>query len=89
MNPDDALLWNHQPAPPRKPQPGERLFEVVRASAGAPMSCELKFHGESYGWECQCLYDGELAYGRRFVLRAHALEEVEAHRTRLLAEGWS
>ena len=29
--------------------PGEPLFEFVRASDRAPMSCELRFHGESYG----------------------------------------
>ena len=39
--------------PPRVPRPGERLFEFVRASDKAPMSCELRFHGESYGWEAQ------------------------------------
>jgi hypothetical protein len=53
------------------------------------VDCELKFHGESYGWECLCLYDGELAYGRRFLVRAHAVEEAKRHRTRLLGEGWS
>ena len=56
---------------------------------GHRVDCELRFHGESYGWECQCLCDGELAYGRRFVLRAPVREEAEAQRTRLLAEGWS
>ena len=27
------------------------LFEFVRVSDQAPMSGELRFHGESYGWE--------------------------------------
>ena len=34
---------------------------------GRHVECELRFHGESYGWECQCLYDGEPAYGRRLA----------------------
>lgn len=45
--------------PERKPTPGERLFEFVRISDHAPMSCELRFHGESYGWEAQILERGE------------------------------
>jgi hypothetical protein len=36
------------------------LFEFVRASDRAPMSGELRFHGESYGWEAQILERGEL-----------------------------
>ena len=42
---------NGPPAPPRQAQPGQRLFEFVRAADRALMSCELRFHGESYGWE--------------------------------------
>jgi hypothetical protein len=48
------------PAPPRQPKPGEHLFEFVRASDRALISCELRFHGESYGWEVQILEGGEL-----------------------------
>ena len=47
---------NLKPQPARVARPGERLFEFLRASDRAPMSCELRFHGESYGWECCCLY---------------------------------
>ena len=28
---------------------------------GKQIDCELRFHGESYGGECQCLHNGELA----------------------------
>src|SRR5207247_2035706 len=35
-----------RPAPPRQAQPGQVLFEFVRASDRAPMSCELRFHGD-------------------------------------------
>jgi hypothetical protein len=54
--PDD-LKW-FQPAyriPDRKPVPGELLFEFVRPSDRAPMSCELRSLGESFGWEAQIL----------------------------------
>ena len=38
------------------------------------MSCELRFHGESYGWEAQFLERGELFYSRSsFVFRADAV----------------
>jgi hypothetical protein len=39
--------------PPRVARPGELLFEFVRASDRAPVMCELRFNGESYGWEAQ------------------------------------
>lgn len=53
------------------------------------IDAEPRFHGESYGWECQCLHDGVLAYGQRFILREYALAEAEARRQRLMREGWS
>jgi hypothetical protein len=31
---------------------------------GKQVDAELRDHGE-WGWECQFLYNGELAYGRR------------------------
>jgi hypothetical protein len=47
MKTDPALLWNSPRPPPPKPTPGELLFEFVRASDGAPMTWELRLHGES------------------------------------------
>jgi hypothetical protein len=59
--------------------PGELLFEFVRASDSAPMSSELRFHGESYGWEAQFLVRGELFYSHgAFVTRAAAIVWAEA-----------
>ena len=53
------------------------------------MDCDLRFHGESYGWECQFLEDGVLLHGQRFVRHEQALEEAEAQRRRLIGEGWT
>jgi hypothetical protein len=55
---------------------------------GRQIDCALLFHGESYGWEVRFLYDGELAYGQRFVLKAGALAEADAQHSRLEREGW-
>ena len=87
---DEDWYRSHRPlTPARQSKAGELLFEFVCGSDHSPLSCELRFHGESYGWECQCLYDGELAYGRRFLLREHALDEAEAQRQRLQKAGWT
>lgn len=61
---DDCPFYapNLPPVPARKPRPGELLFEFLRASDRAPMSCELRFHGESYGWEAQFLERGDFSH---------------------------
>jgi hypothetical protein len=56
-------------------------FEFVRLSDNAPMTCELRFHGESYGWEVQFFERGETFYGRGgFVTRALAVQRAEEER---------
>ena len=55
---------------------------------GRQIDAELCFHGESYGWECQFLHDGEMAYGRRWALRAQALTEADEKRHELERTGW-
>jgi hypothetical protein len=84
---DDALLWTANPPAPRQPRPGEHVWSLHKN--GRRVDCELRFHGESYGWECQCLYGGEMAYGQRFLLHEQALQEAEWQRQRLISEGWS
>jgi hypothetical protein len=74
---------NAKPRPPRQPKPGEHLWTLRRSD------CELRFNGEFYGWECQCLLDGILAYGRRCPLREQALKEAERQRQRLMKIGWA
>jgi hypothetical protein len=44
---DDAFYSPKYQPPERVPKPGELLFEFVRALDHAPMSCELRFHGET------------------------------------------
>jgi hypothetical protein len=74
MSTDPAFLFNAPKRPPRQSKPGELLFEFIRASDRAPMSCELRFHGESYGWEVQFFERGELRSGRgAFVTKALAI----------------
>jgi hypothetical protein len=72
------------PIRPRVPRPAERLFEFVRASDRAPMSCDLRCHGGSYGWEAQFLERGELMYGRRgFQTREQAVQWAKEERKAL------
>ena len=69
---DDPFTKPGLVTPARVPRPGERLFAFARASDRAPMSCELRFHGESYGWEAQFLERGELWYSRGgFAMRVN------------------
>jgi hypothetical protein len=76
-----AMLWNSPRPPACQPRPGEPLFAFVRASDRAPMACELRFHGDSFGWEAQFLERGELLYARGgFVMRAHAIMWAEQER---------
>jgi hypothetical protein len=65
MSDDDPFYRpNLRALPARVGVPGELLFEFVRELDRAPMSCELRFHGESYGWEVQFFERGELFYSR-------------------------
>jgi hypothetical protein len=49
--------------------------------------CELRFHGESYGWEAQILREGKLVIGQRFALRQIAEAWAEAERQILVENG--
>jgi hypothetical protein len=85
MPDDPSWMFHDSPKPPpRQPKRGERLFEFIRASNRAPMSCELRFHGETYGWEAQFFERGELLYGHgAFTTRQGAIGWAEAERQRL------
>jgi hypothetical protein len=77
-----TLLWDAPPPPPRQPRPGEPLFEFIRASDHKRIVVELRFNGESYGWEAQLLEDGiDLFYSRGvFPTRALAMQWAEQER---------
>jgi len=43
-------------------------------------SAEPFFRGEGYGWEAQILRNGQLTIGRRFLLKAEAVNWAEAEK---------
>jgi hypothetical protein len=49
--------------------------------------CELRFHGESYGWDARILRAGDFFASHRFVLRAHAEEWANEQRQNI-DKGW-
>jgi len=80
------MLWTAQSPPRPEPRVGELLFEFVRASDRAPMSCELRFNGESYGWEAQFFERGEFHRSRGgFGTRALAEQWASVERDALAA----
>jgi hypothetical protein len=82
----DALLWTARPPVPRQPQHGELLFEFLRPSDRAAVRCELRFHGESYGWEVR-FYEGTDEFFARggFPLRCFAILWAEHQRNSINA----
>jgi hypothetical protein len=45
------------------------------------MTCELRFHGETYGWEIQFFERGDFLYGHgAFVTKALAIRWAEQER---------
>jgi hypothetical protein len=85
MSRDDLFyLPNRPPRPARTPRAGELLFEFLRASDGAPMSCELRCNGDPFGWEAQFFDRGELLFSRGgFLTRALAMQWAELERQAL------
>ena len=70
----ESMLWNYQ-VPATLPKPTELLFEFIRASDQSPIRCELRFNGESYGWEARFMDRGELWYSRgAFPLKELAIQ---------------
>jgi hypothetical protein len=63
------------------PEPGAPLWSAQKGDV--TWSCELRFHGESVGWEAQILRDGDLVIGRAFILRDLAAGWAKNERDRL------
>ena len=74
---NNPMHAGHHP-PPRQRRPGE-LFWTVRKDH-ITWTCELRFHGESVGWEAQILREGELVIGRTFLLREAAIRWSDAEK---------
>jgi hypothetical protein len=76
---DDEPFYTpgRKPTPPPHYRPAivERLWEVRKDHV--TWACDLRFHGESYGWEAMILRDGELFISRRFVLNQVAAQWAE------------
>jgi hypothetical protein len=75
-----------QPPLPQVSKPGELLWS--RQKGGRQITWELRSHGE-YGWEAQLFREGEFYAGRRFDLRARAVEHAEQTRRDLERDGWT
>lgn len=79
---DDAFCRpNYEPLTRRQPRLGDPLWQTQ--IDGRTWSAELRFHGESYGWEAQILRDRELVISHRFVLLEHAERWAREKRTAL------
>ena len=82
---DDERLWTHKPPPPTTPRPGEKVWTLLKGTRVA--ECELRYHGE-FGVEAQFYRDGEFSSGRRFDLKAQAVQWAELERVELERNGW-
>jgi len=84
-DPKDALLWTAKPPAPRQPKPGELLFEFQRPRDKTVVRCELRFHGETYGWEVQFFEGTDEFYAHGgFVLRELAVRWAEHERDAMI-----
>ena len=83
----DADWWSGERGSggPCKPRPRERLWTLTKNDKR--VDAELLFHAE-HGVEIQFLHEAVMAYGRRWTLRAQAIEEARAKRAELEGHGW-
>ena len=70
MSDEPFYAPNRQPAPQRKPRPGEPLWTLRKSHHN--YTCELRYHSE-WGVEAQIFRDTDLLVSRRFVLRELAV----------------
>jgi hypothetical protein len=85
MMSNDALRSIASPALPRKANSAEHIWAMQKN--GNQVDAELYGNGE-WGWECQFLCNGQLACGRRRILREQALAEADERRRELERAGW-
>ena len=77
MTPDHPFYSPHHTPPQVKPRPGEKLWSLHQE--GVVWSAELRYNGEC-GVECQICREGQLVIGRRFDLKAQAIQWGEEER---------
>jgi hypothetical protein len=70
----------------RTAKPGDLLWELRREHI--TWSAELRFHGESWGWEAQILRDDDLLLGQRFLSREQATRFAEAIQAEIQPDRW-
>lgn len=71
---------------PCAPRPRERLWRLPKNHR--TVDAELLYDAE-YGVEVQFLYNGELAYGRRWTTRGLAVDEASDKHQELERAGWT
>jgi hypothetical protein len=77
MATDDLFYVPNYTPPQIKARPGECLWTLRQDHV--TWSAELRYDGE-FGVECQILREGELVIGRRFDLKAQAIQWAEEER---------
>jgi hypothetical protein len=85
------MLWSHEPPKLRADRPSQLLFSFRRTSDNTPMTCELRFNGESYGWEAMFKNAGELFASRGgFSTRTLAVQWAnDEHAAHFVGGEWS
>jgi hypothetical protein len=73
------------PVPPEDTS-GERQWTLTKD--GRRFTCALRSHGK-YGWDCQFFEGAVCIAGRRFPMRAQALEWADSEREEHEREGWT
>jgi len=81
-----VVASNMPPTSPQEPTPGERQWTLTKD--GRRFTCEVTGHGK-YGWDCQFFEGGECIAGRRFPMRAQAVEWATLEREEHEREGWT
>jgi hypothetical protein len=76
---DDPFYAPNHKTQPRQRTPGEPLFSF-RTADHRQVDCELRFLGESWGWQAEFYIDREFSRSRSFVTREGAAQWAEAKR---------
>ena len=69
-----------------KPRPREAIWTLTKGARR--VDAELLYQSE-HGVEVHFLEEGVVAYARRWLMRAEAVQEANEHRARLLRQGWT